>query len=162
MNLLFMRDQEVADWVAQRIPHLRGPGFGACRAIGVISDQGEMLAGVVYHDFQAAYETIQLSMAADSPRWAKRGVIRGLLHYPFEQVGIHKLWTATPHTNTRAIKFNKGVGFKQEAVLAHQFGVGTHGVICRMLSADYNRLYVRNEADGIRRRQESIVTTTSG
>ncbi len=148
MNLLFMADANVAAWTAARIPHMHGGEFGPCKAIGVVSNDGKMLAGVIYHDYQPTAETIQLSMAADSPRWARKGVIRGLLHYPFEQIGVQKLWTATPHTNERAIRFNKGIGFTQEAVLAHHFGHKKHAVICRMLKVDYEKRYARNELNG--------------
>ncbi|HAM49001.1 MAG TPA: hypothetical protein DCO73_14805, partial [Alphaproteobacteria bacterium] len=61
-ELLFGLDQAVSEWVAERIPHMYGQRFGPCAAIGVVSN-GKMLAGVVYHDYQPEYGTIQLSMA---------------------------------------------------------------------------------------------------
>jgi len=143
MRLLFGQDDAVAGWVAARIPHVGDLGFGACKAIGVVGASGVLAAGLVYHDYQPRARTIQLSMAADSPRWATKQVIRLLLFYPFEELGLNKVWTATPHTNTRALKFNKGVGFVQEGVLRHQFGPGEHAVICGMLRKDYLRLVER-------------------
>lgn len=136
--LVFGRDAEVARWVAGHIPHMQGGDFGPCSAIGVVRG-GALVAGIVYHDYQRGYETLQLSMAATSPRWASAGVLRGLLHYPFMQLGVNKLWTATPHTNERAIRFNKGVGFRQEGILRSHFGRGHHAVICGMLRVEYQR-----------------------
>ena len=49
--------------------------------------------------------------------------------------------TATPADNTKALKVNAHIGFKQEAILAHQFGKKRHAVIMRLLQPDYNRLF---------------------
>ena len=139
MILVFGEDQLVAEWVARRIPHVHRE-FRDFAAIGVW-DGEKLAAGVVYNDHQAKYGTLQISMAADSPRWAQRGVIRALLHYPFEQVGVNKVWTATPHENERAIRFNLGIGFTREATLRHHFGRKKHCVVCSMLSNEYRRRY---------------------
>lgn len=39
------------------------------------------------------------------------------------------------------IRFTKGTGFTQEAVLKDQFGKGRHAVIFRMMASDYVKLY---------------------
>lgn len=139
MKLVFGQDAAVGEWVARRIPHVTTP-FVNFTAIGVSID-GKPVAGVVYSDYVEEFGTMQLSMAADTPRWAGKGVIRALLHYPFEQVGINKLWTSTLATNERALKFNKGVGFTREAILRHQFGRKNHAVICSMLANEYRKRY---------------------
>lgn len=137
-RLIFGYDNEVAEWVASRIPHVDN-GFGPCTAIGVAN--GKMLAGIVYHDYQPSLETIQLSMAADSPLWARKTTISALLHYPFRQLKVFKVWTATPIDNTTALRVNEHIGFKREAVLAHHFGRKRHCVVSRMLEPDYARLF---------------------
>lgn len=139
-QLAFGFDEQIAAWVAERIPHVRGHDFGPCAAIGVVSND-KILAGIVYHDYQEQFRTIQLSMAAENPMWARRSIIAGLLHYPFEQLGCFKVWTGTPADNEAALKVNIHIGFKREAVLAHHFGPKRHGVVCRMLLPDYQRLY---------------------
>lgn len=141
MRLVFGEDAAVGDWVARRIPHMYGEKFKNFVAIGVEMD-GKPIAGVVYSDWVPQAETMQLSMAADTPRWATKGVIRGLLHYPFEQQRVNKLWTSTPAKNERAIKFNLGVGFTREAILRHQYGRKNHAVICSMLANEYRKRYV--------------------
>lgn len=137
MRVLYGHDAEISKWVADKIQHVTE--FGPCAALGVASGD-RFYAGIVFHDYQPECKTIQLSMAAESPRWASRKIIKELLAYPFLQLGVQKVWTATPHTNERAIKFNKGIGFKQEAVLARHFG-DRHAVICRMFKRDYERLF---------------------
>lgn len=138
MSLVYGRDAEVASWVAERIPNVGADGFGPCAAIGV----GEpLIAGVVYHDFQPKHRVIQLSMAASNPMWARRENIKGLLAYPFLQLDVFKGWIATELTNTHALKTWRHIGWRQEAILAHQFGPERHAVVMRMLKPDFLRLY---------------------
>lgn len=140
MNLVYRLDEFIAGWVAERIPHVGADGFGPCSAIGVAKGE-QIIAGMVYHDYQPAFGTIQLSMAAESPIWARREVIAGLLAYPFVQLGCFKVWTLTPIENERAIKVNIHCGFTKEATLAHQFGRKRHGVVCRLLQPDFQKRY---------------------
>ena len=135
MRLVY--DSRVAEWVADRIPHVRD--FGECAAIGVVTDR--LIAGVVYNEFYPEYGTVQLSMAADSSRWARRETIAGLLAYPFLQMNVYKVWTATPLDNGMALRVNEKIGFKQEATLAHHFGRKRHAVIRRMFKPQFLKLY---------------------
>jgi RimJ/RimL family protein N-acetyltransferase len=128
----------LARWVASRIPHVGDAGFGPCQAIG-IAREGRLVAGVVFHDWQPAALTLQLSMAADTPLWASRAVLRGLFAYAFVTAGVHKLWTATPHDAARVLRFNRGVGLKPEATLRHHFGPRRHAVVSSMLRAEWER-----------------------
>lgn len=143
MKLVFGHDELVKQWVQNLIPH--ATDFGPSTAIGVSSDDDVLMAGVVFNEYQEDYSTIQLSMAAHSPKWAHPAMISGILRYPFEQLGINKVWTATPHKNERAIKFNEGIGFKKEGTLAQHFGPGNHAVICRMFKQDYARRWQTKE-----------------
>lgn len=146
MQMIFGYDEALAEWASKQIPIMRyTKGFGPCRSIGVgLPEQDKLYAAIVYHDymeFENNYKTCQISIAAVNPRWATRGIIRALLSVPFEQYGINKLWCFMESTNHRAIKFNKGIGFKQEATLGHHFGKNRGAVITRMLKSDYDRIY---------------------
>jgi RimJ/RimL family protein N-acetyltransferase len=136
---------EVAAWVAQRIPFVGTAGFGTSgfevTCVGVIGKDNKPLCGVVFHDYQPEFGTIAFSTAAESPRWATRNVIRQILAYPFDELQVQKLWSATPATNERALRVVKGIGFTQEATLARHFGKYGHAIISRMFKRDYERLY---------------------
>jgi len=147
MNLAFGYDAEIADWVAQRLPHVGVGNFGQCAAIGVVSN-GQLIAGVVYNEYQREYGTIAVSVAADTPRWAAKGIIRAMLSYPFNQLNVNKVWSAMIHTNSRAIRFNKGIGFTQEAVLRDHFGPGNHAVVTRMMKRDFVNRYEKEHGHG--------------
>lgn len=145
LEFIFNHDEVLAAWAARNIPHMHGIGFGPCKAIGVGWPDPEhgyrVLAAAVYHDMRPELGTCMVSIAAVNPRWAQRGIIRALLSYPFEQLGVHKLWSLMPIDNKRAIKFNKGIGFKQEATLRHQFGKGRHAVFASMIAKEYHKFY---------------------
>jgi len=141
MKLAIDGSGAVARWVAARLPHVGAAGFGPNAAIAVVSQDETIMAGVVFHDWQELAGTMQLSCAADTPRWATRRIVSALLAYPFVQLAVNKCWTATDHANARALRFIKGIGFKQEAILRHQFGGKHHAVICSMMRGEFHRRY---------------------
>lgn len=140
MRLLFGDDANVASWVASRIEHMNGTGFGECRAVGIMRDE-KPIAGMVYHDYSGAHETCAISLAAESPHWATRTILKAILGIPFEQYGCRKVWAISAHTNPKVIKLMKGIGFTQEAVLRHQLAHGVHGVVCGLLKKEYERMF---------------------
>lgn len=139
-TLIFGHSASLAQWAAVHIPHVAQGAFGPCQAIGVASgdDAGAKLyAVIVYHDWNERARTVQISAAAVSPRWATPGTLRALLHYPFMQMGVYKVWLAIPQSNERALRFNLGIGMKQDAILRHQFGPRRHAVIVSMTWDEY-------------------------
>lgn len=140
MRLLFGFDKEVGKFVSDRIEHV-GNDWGPMAAIGVIDDNNNLIAGAVYNMYYPEHQSIQISMAADSPRWANKAVIKGILDYAFDELNVNRVWTATPHKSERVIKFNQRLGFTKEAVLRDAFGRGSHSTICRLLKKDFEAKY---------------------
>jgi RimJ/RimL family protein N-acetyltransferase len=123
MRLVLGDDAAVAAWVAARIPQMSGShDFGPCAAIGVVSDAGAPLGGVVFHNYQPRFRNIEVSFAADTPRWLSRRLIRGLLSYPFDQLKCQRITTLTPKRNKPAREFLNRFGFKREGVIRRGFG----------------------------------------
>lgn len=126
-HFVFGRDQLVADWVKARIPHAES--FGAFSAIG-LAENDWIIAGVVYHNYLKTYGNIELSMAADTPRWATPETLKVFLSYPFKQLRCLRVTTCTPQSNKRALKFNYGIGFQKEGVIRQGYGKSENMVIC--------------------------------
>lgn len=124
-------------WLRERIPHLTG-GLGRSQ-IGVILSGGEALAAVAFHQYDQAAQTMQVSMASDSPRWARRDVIAALLRYAFDRAGVFKLWAMQPdhEAGRRAARFNEGIGFRREAVLPDQYGPGLGAILTAMTRPEW-------------------------
>lgn len=141
-TLIFGHSEVLARWASAHIPHVAEDAFGPCQAIGVASGNdadAKLYAVIVYHDWNQRARTVQISAAATSPRWATPGTLRALLHYPFMQMGVYKVWLAIPQGNDRALRFNLGIGMKQDAVLRHQLGPRRHAVIVSMTYDEYRK-----------------------
>lgn len=109
--------QKIADWVAERIPHVTG--FEKMMTIGVMSDSGAPLGAVVYHDFRD--KDIQLSCAADSSQWLNRGVLGSIFAYPFKQLKCDRVTALAPFKNSHTRCFLERLGFQQEGVMRKGF-----------------------------------------
>lgn len=130
MRLLYGHANDIAHWVACRIPLMAqvvasnppGEAFGACNAIGVVDEQGTVVGGVIYHNWQPVFRTIDLSFAADTPRWLTPALVRALLSYPFSELACQRVTTLTPKRNRRARAFLERFGFKREGCVKRGFG----------------------------------------
>lgn len=123
MKLVLTEGPNVAAWVAARIPQMTGSqDFGPCDAIGVVSEDGTPLGGVVFHGYQPRFGNMELSMASDSPRWLTRRLISGILAYPFDQHGVQRVTALTPKRNAACRRFLELFGFKREGVIRRGFG----------------------------------------
>ena len=139
MNLCVDKDGVIVEWVRRQIPIVTD--FGKCTALGMVGADGAPLAAAVYHDYQPHWESVMISFAAASPRWATRNTVGIFLRYPFADLKVHKLRAAVPHTNFRSLKLTGGVGFTKEGTLKDEFGRGQHAVLFRMFEQDFSRLY---------------------
>jgi RimJ/RimL family protein N-acetyltransferase len=123
MRLVLGQDRDVAAWVAARTPHMgEGALFGPCAAIGVADEAGRPLGAVVFSNFQPGFGSIEVSFAADTPRWLTRPLIGAILSYPFVQLDCQRLTAVTPRKARRARRFLDRFGFKREGVVRKGFG----------------------------------------
>lgn len=149
MRLLCGFDREVGQWVADRIPHVGDvDDFGPFVSIGVVNDANELVAGVVYHNYLARYDHIEASFAASTPKFCTRGVVLGILSYPFEQQGCRRVSLMIPSDANRTKKFSAGIGFVREGCVREFFGPKQHGEIYGMTTKDYRKLRERMAYDG--------------
>lgn len=116
MKLILDRAREVVIWTRQYMP----PHIDLNKdlaAIGVADERGLLAAAIFtdYHQLPLGAD-IHMSFAATSPRWAQRGVIRGILSYPFTQLKCNRLTALTARSNKRARKLMEGLGFQLEGV----------------------------------------------
>lgn len=143
-RLLFGADEFVAEYVAANIdvPAIdHAPDFGplAC-AVGIVHG-GNLVGGWVYHTPCDAYGAVQLSVFAATPMWARRDTIVDLLDIAFAK--YNRVYAFIGHTNERALKCAKHIGFITEGIGKDGFGPGRHAVAVRM---------VRREFEGLRRK----------
>lgn len=113
--ILLEADKEVAAWVGKR---LGIEDFGPNVTMG-FAHNGTLIAGAVFNNYR--HPSIEISFAADSPKWATRGNIACLLQYPFVQLGCLRLTAYIKASNTRARTFTAYLGFDQEGYHPHGF-----------------------------------------
>ena len=111
MKLLFGHDDVVARFVAMVTPGCSAD-FGACKAIGVLDDEGALVAGMVFHDWNPDAGTMQISSASLTPRWLTGEVRHIMFAYPFEQVGCQMVFLLVSAKNERMCRIAKAFGFK--------------------------------------------------
>ena len=135
-QLVLGHDALVAGWVRQRIPYAE---FGQCAAIGV-SDGDRLIAGCVYHNWQPALRNIEMSIAADTPTWAKKEIIAALLRYPFlqKELSCRRVTACVEARNRRARRFVEHVGFRKEGTIRQGY-LKDDCVIYGMLKSEARR-----------------------
>lgn len=110
MKLLYGHSAEVERFVAQQVPRC-AEGFGPCQAIGVITGDGQLVAGWVWHNWDRPAGIIEFSGAAITPRWMTRHILHELFAYAFEIAGCQMIVTRNSIHNTRLHRQLKVFGF---------------------------------------------------
>lgn len=123
-------------WFKERLPLLKD---SEGHAIGV-SDGQKIICSVFYHDCIRALDgsvwSLQMSIASDHPGWAKRGIIRALFHYPFQQLGCRRVTSIISKGNRRSRKLCEGMGFSLEGTHKHGMPGGETALTYGLLRED--------------------------
>lgn len=106
--------REVSEWVSDK---LGGPDFGNCQALGVV-DGWRLVAGVVYHNWNPEGGVIEVSSAAEDPRWASRRILGELWAYPFDLVKCRIAYARMAEGNDRARRLWRAFGADETAIPA--------------------------------------------
>jgi len=84
MKLLYGHEQAVCDFVNARIDEDFTPASTA--AIGVINNEGNLVAGWIWHNYNPECGTLEFSGASISKRWMTRRLLQELFAYAFANV----------------------------------------------------------------------------
>lgn len=148
LNVIYGHDEPLARWACDRIPWANyHPDM---RAVGVadgLDADSQLLAVVTFFDYRAPamvngaewYNTVECGIAAVSPRWASRRVIKEILSIPFRQFKVRKVRLVVPSTNKRALRFAEGIGFTPEGTLRHEYAKGVHACVLGLLRNEFER-----------------------
>ncbi len=126
--------KRVGDFVASKIKYMKG-GYKDYEAIG-LEKGGDLIAGVVYTDYNESDGDLQLHIAATTPRWCTKNTIRMFLDYPFNQLDCVRVTCLCAADNLRIATFLDGIGFTREGVLRKAFGRKVDAIIFGMLKED--------------------------
>ena len=133
MRFIAKMDDWVRGWVADRIPGgYTAEDFSQCTTIG-LTDNGELIAGCIYSNYRPKSKDIELTFAADTPRWCSRSNIQTFLAYPFLQLGCNRVTAIVDARNTKAMRFLKRLGMKCEGNMKEAMDGKNDAVIFGML-----------------------------
>lgn len=77
--------------------------FGNCRTLAVFSSDGELKAGVVFHNWNPQAEVIEISAASRDRRWIGKAVLAEVMGYAFGFCQMVVGRTAESNTPTRRL-----------------------------------------------------------
>ena len=136
-------DEQVANWVAARVPHLRLGGT-PYTAIGQIDGLGNLVGGVVFENFTE--RDIHLHVAGSGKRWLTRRFLGECFRYVFQNLGCRRCTVAIAASNAASIRFCAGLEvIEDDGLCLRDIGGGLgfryEGVLRAMLPDDED-LYI--------------------
>ena len=126
MTLLYGHDVALSRWAGQRIGI---SDFGPCVSIGVLA-RNALVAVAVFHQYR--HPNIEISFVTSDKHWATPQTVRGILRYPFIDLGCKRLTAITEATNQPTRAFLCRLGFHEEGYHVDAFENGdavTYGLL---------------------------------
>lgn len=107
-------DDLVIPWLERKLDLVRG--FGPAKGAAVLTEAGDLAAGVVFHNYHPEAGVIEVSAAALNARWAQRGVLKELLGYAFGPAQCQAVVARCSEDNNSTRRLWRGMG-AQEFIL---------------------------------------------
>lgn len=82
----------------------------------------DLVGGILYQGYTGA--SVQMHVAGFRPRWLNRDLLWVAFDYPFTQLGVKKVFGQVGVHNTKALEFDRNLGFKEEARIADVYPEG--------------------------------------
>jgi RimJ/RimL family protein N-acetyltransferase len=89
------------------------------------------IGGVVFTNYTG--ESIVIHSGSWTTHWINRDMLYATFDYPFNQLGVKRLFGQIPEDNFHARAFNEKVGFRYVARIE---GVYKHGIACMVMRLD--------------------------
>jgi RimJ/RimL family protein N-acetyltransferase len=105
----------VMQFVADQLGFDRG--FGECSAIGFM-EGGEIVAGVIYHNWNPESGVIEMSAASNRRKWLTKARLSVIFAYPFDQIKCRMVIARHSEFNTRARRIWRSLGCNEYVIPA--------------------------------------------
>lgn len=103
----------LGNWCAQHIGLPRGFRDHACMAV---FDDREPVAVCVFHDWQPERGVVEMSAAAETPRWLTRTILLEMFTYVFKQLGCQNVVMRVSEQNKRLARILTAYGFEHVTI----------------------------------------------
>jgi len=126
---------------------------GSMKALGLERPDGRLISGVLYEGFNGRNAWMHVALEPGA-RWTRR-FLWYAFHYPFVEMGLHRLSGYVEASNTAAMRVDLHLGFKPEARLHGAAGDGGDVVVMVMWRAQCRFLNLMEGRDhGIEEQRE--------
>lgn len=96
-------------------------------SLGQLDRDGQLVAGVLYHEFTRA--AVQMVAARFGSAPLRRDFFRAIFDYPFNQLGCAKVLALVKSTNRHALQLDLRLGFIVEARIADWYPDGDQMIL---------------------------------
>ena len=86
LRFMYGEDRAVADFVATFARSLGGD-IMRCKGIGIVDEEGKLIGGIVYFNYDPRAEIIEIGAAVTSRRAINRSIWKRMFEYPFIECG---------------------------------------------------------------------------
>lgn len=90
--------------------------------ISRVTSESKLLGGMVFTAYTKA--SIGVHVSGFSPSWINSDLLWVGFHYPFVRLGCSKVLSQVPASNSKALEFNRKIGFSEEARIKDVFPDG--------------------------------------
>lgn len=127
MRVITGFDEDVGRFVASQLKIRLTPPY---TALGLAGDDDRLIGGVVFTSFNGS----NVECTLYTPGLLKRGLIRTIIQYSFNQLGVLRLTARTKRRNKLVCKTLPRLGFVYEGTMKQYFGphTGDDAIIYRM------------------------------
>lgn len=128
-------DELVAKYLFQRINLRISPGMPFV-AFGVFTEGGAFVAGLIVSNYIG--HNCEISMAAETANWAKKGIMQYIFNYIFNKMGCVRATctVAKLDRSKRTRRFLEGIGFVLEGNLKLAYDGETDALIFGLLKRE--------------------------
>lgn len=117
--MILLNDPEAIRLISHAAKVMWHPTADRCMAS---SENGEITGGVIYTDYN--YVSIQMHVAGFKHNWGGRALLYYAFDYPFNKLGVKKIFALVPEINEKALAFDKNLGFTEETRVRDLFPEG--------------------------------------
>lgn len=104
LEYVYGHNELIADFVSKLIPELYGRSLArASTAFGIVKN-GDLIAGMVYHNWMPECGTIEMSGAAIDPHWLTAETLRRMYQYPYLQLDCQLTYMRVAADNERLLR----------------------------------------------------------
>ncbi len=78
-----------------------------------VAEDGKLIAGTIYHNWQPDTGVIELTSYSTSKKWLTRKVIHAMMHAPFKRLGCQLIALRVSERNVEMCAISRKFGFSE-------------------------------------------------